>query len=507
MSENTSKNIISRPPVVVILGHVDHGKSSILEAVKDIKITEKESGGITQHIGAYEIEHLGKKITFIDTPGHEAFSAMRSRGARVADVAVLVVAADEGVKPQTEEAIIHIKESGIPMIVALNKIDKPEANAERVSQQLAEKEIYLESIGGKIPSALISAKKKEGLEDLLELIILTAELENLTGDVSVPAEGVIVESHIDSMKGCTVTVIIEKGVLKKQDIIATKSACGKIKSLKDFQGKEIDGAFPSMPVTICGFSGVPFVGDNFRVFADSDSAQKFMKKESDKKNNVIEKKITNKDQEQINLILKTDFLGSLEAIEGMLNQISQERVVLKIIKSGVGDINESDVKMAKSGKAEIIGFKVKSANDIINLAERDSVNIFIFNIIYELVEHVKKVMEKAINPRKERINLGKAKVLAVFIQDKNRQIIGCKNIQGEIKRGSYLEIFRLNPESKEEELVGKGKISNLKRGEKNVEKIVEGEECGILYEGNLKIEQGDILLAYIEQEEKIEKIV
>jgi translation initiation factor IF-2 len=506
MSKKIPENIISRPPVVVILGHVDHGKSSILEAVKDIKITEKESGGITQHIGAYEIEHIGKKITFIDTPGHEAFSSMRSRGARVADIAILVVAADEGVKPQTEEAIDHIKKAGIPMIVVLNKMDKPDVNVERISQQLAEKEIYLESIGGKVPAALISAKKKQGLEDLLELIILTAELEDFVADTSVPAEGIIVESHIDSMKGCTVTAIVEKGILKKQDIVATKTAHGKIKSLKNFQNKEILEASPSMPVTVCGFNGIPFVGDNFKVFSDIDSAQKFVKQEILKDNDIVEKKTIVKNEEHLNLILKTDFLGSLEAVEGMLNQISQERVGLKIIKSGVGDINESDIKMAKSGKAEIVGFKVKSSNDVVNLAERSIVNITIFNIIYELVEHVKKLMEKTINPRKERIDLGKSKVLAVFIQDKNRQIVGCKIIQGEMKKGSYLEIFRLNKETKEEDLIGKGKISNLKRGEKNVDKIVNGEECGILFEGSLKIEEGDVLLAYIEQEEKIVRI-
>ena len=497
------KKITSRPPVVVILGHVDHGKSSILEAIKDIKITEKESGGITQHIGAYEVEHLNQKITFIDTPGHEAFSSMRSRGSKVADIAILVVAADDGVKPQTEEAIEHIKKSGIPVIVAINKIDKPEANPERISQQLAEKEIYLESIGGKVPVAKVSAKEKKGLEDLLELIILTSEMEELTAVPSAPPFGVIVESHIDSLKGCVATVIVENGTLKKGDIIATKSAFGKIKNLMDFQGKEVDSAPPSMPVTICGFNGVPFVGDKFKVFPNLDSAQNFIKEELDKIDNSLSNKKPSEADSQINLILKADFLGSLEAVEGMLNEIPQERVCLKIIKSAVGDVNESDIKMAKSSQAEIIGFKVKLSNTISNMAERDKINIFIFNVIYELVEHVKKIMEKSINPRKERIDLGKLKVLAIFISDKKRQVIGCKVIKGEIKKGAQLEVFRVNSENQEEELIGKGKITNLKKGERDTDKVFNNEDCGILFEGDVKIEENDILLAYVEEEEKI----
>ncbi len=506
MKEKSSENIISRPPVVVILGHVDHGKSSILEAIKDIKITEKESGGITQHIGAYEIEHSNNKITFIDTPGHEAFSSMRSRGARVADIAILVVAADDGVKPQTEEAISHIKKAEIPMVVAINKTDKPEANPEKVTKQLAEKEVYLESIGGKIPSANISAKNKQGLEDLLELIILTSEMENLTADFSVSPFGVVVESHVDSLKGCVATVIVENGILKKGDIIATKSSFGKIKKLIDFQGKEIEKALPSMPTTVCGFNGIPFVGEKFNVFPNIDSAQNFIKQETAKMDNNLSEQKVSEAETQINLILKADFLGSLEAIEGMLNEIPQERVNLKIIKSGVGDINESDIKMAKSGKAEIVGFKVKTSSNILNMAERDKINIFTFNIIYELVEHIRKLMEKTINPKIERIDLGKLKVLAIFISDKKRQVIGCKVIKGEIRKKSQLEVFRMNPETQEEEMVGKGKITNLKKGERDTEKVFNGEECGILFEGNIKVEESDVLVAYIEEEEKIVKI-
>ena len=504
MIAEKNKNLIPRPPVVVILGHVDHGKSSILEAVKDIKITENESGGITQHIGAYEIEHNDKKITFIDTPGHEAFSSMRSRGAKVADIAVLVVAADEGVKPQTEEAISHIKKADIPMIVAINKIDKPEANVERVAQQLAEKEVYLESLGGKIPSASISAKKKQGLEDLLELIILTSEIEEISADFSVPAKGIIVESYVDSLEGCVATVIVESGVLEKGNIIATQSSLGKVKGLKNFQQKKIEKAFPSMPAVVCGFNGIPFAGEKFEVFSDMESAQKFVENQKDpEEGKAFDINSSKKTDEQVNLIIKSDFIGSLEAIEGMLNQVPQDRVCLKIIKSEVGNINESDIKTARSGKAEIVGFKVKVNGNVANMADREGINISLFNIIYELVEYVKKLMEKAINPRKEKIDLGKAKIQAIFIQDRNRQIVGCKTIQGEIRKKSFLEIFRMNHETQEEEMIGKGKISNLKKGEKETEKVFQNEECGILFEGNVKLREGDILSSYIEEEEKI----
>ncbi len=499
------ENLIERAPVVVILGHVDHGKSSILEAIKGLKITDKESGGITQHIGAYEVDHLGKKITFIDTPGHEAFSSMRSRGARVADIAILVVAADEGVKPQTEEAIEHIKKAEIPLIVAINKIDKPEANPERVTQQLAEKEIYLESLGGKVPSSLVSAIKKQGLEDLLEMIILVSEMEEFKADPSAPALGVIVESHLDSLKGPTATLIVENGTLRKGDIIATKSAIAKIRSLHDFKGDSIDEAGCSMPTSIFGFDKVPSVGEEFKHFDNPEEAKDFCKTKEKKTSNLLSKDQLN--EEVVNLVLKADFLGSIEALEGMLQEIPQERVSLRIIKSEVGDINESDVKSAKSAEAEVLGFRVKVPNSVVNIAERDNVKVTNFDVIYELVERVRNLMEKVINPRIERKNLGKAKVQALFIKDKKRQIVGCKVIQGEVRVKSMTEILRKNPETEEEEVVGKGKIVNLKKGEKGTEKAFNNEECGILYEGNVTIQEGDIILSYIEEEEDITGLI
>ncbi|MDD4062653.1 MAG: translation initiation factor IF-2 [Candidatus Pacebacteria bacterium] len=490
----------NRSPIVVVLGHVDHGKSSILEAIKDLKITQKESGGITQHIGAYEVEHQGKKISFIDTPGHEAFSAMRSRGAKVADVAILVVAADDGVKMQTKEAIKHAQKAQTPIIVAINKIDKPEANVERITQQLAEEEIYLESIGGKTPSVQVSAKTKQNLNDLLEMILLVSEMENLESDPTALAEGVVIESQMDPLKGPTATIIVKDGTLKRGDIVATYSILGKIRSLEDFQGKAIKEAGPSTPAVVYGFSGVPFVGEEFCVFEDSESAKQFID-DSVSKRKQIEKKEVKDGQDSLNIIVKSDFLGSLEAIEGMLSEINQDRVVLNVLKLEVGDVNESDVKLAKSSNALIFAFRVKVASNVRNIIERDEVPVFTFDIIYELLEKVKESMEESIVLRTERVDLGQGKVLAVFFNGKGYQILGCNIFTGEVKKKSKIELFR------GDEIIGKGKVTEIKLGNKNVERVAKGEDCGISYEGSVRAEEGDVLVFFIEEKESIDGLV
>lgn len=495
-----NKNIITRPPVVVIIGHVDHGKSSILEAIKDLKITGKESGGITQHIGAYEIDHQSKKITFLDTPGHEAFSSMRSRGARVADIAVLVVAADDGVKTQTKEAIAHIKKAEVPMIVAINKIDKPDADSDKITQQLASEEVYLESIGGKTPSVAVSAKTKENINELLEMILLISEMEDLEADISLPASGIIIESQFDSLKGPIATAIVETGILKKGDVVATSSVVGKAKSISDFQGNLINEVLPSMPAIVYGFTNVPSVGDKFKSFSDAQLANNFVKEKQSGKDD--SKRDIVSSVETINIIIKADFLGSLEAIEGMISEIPQERIALNILKLEVGDISENDVKMSKTANAIIFGFRVKKMPQVDLIIERDGVTVLIFDVIYELIEKIRKVMEMAITPRIERSDLGKIKVLALFFHEKKHQILGCKVLEGEIKRGAELEVMRLNFED-EEEQIGKGKVKEIKRGPKETEKIGQGEECGISYEGDVKVEEGDILVAYLMEKEKI----
>ena len=494
-SVQPNKGQASRPPVVVVLGHIDHGKSTLLCAIKDFKITEKEAGGITQHIGAYEIEHQGKSITFIDTPGHEAFSAIRSRGAKVADIAILVVAADEGVKAQTKEAISHIKKAGLPLIVAINKIDKPEANPERVKRELSQENILVESMGGKVPSAEVSAKTGQGIEDLLELILLVAEMEQLKGDVSKPAKGVVIEAYLDSQRGPTATLLLNNGMLKPGDIIATASCFGKVKNLENFQEIIVKEAFPSMPVIVFGFENVPKVGEEFKVFSDIDLAKNYLQKPEKKVSTVFS---VEPGQRVLNLILKADVLGSLEAIEEVLKELPHEKVILRILKSGVGEINESDIKLVKGTKAKVLGFRVKTNPIAQLLAEREKIKIMRFEVIYELVEEIRKIMGRIIEAKVVRVDLGKIKISEIFRTEKNRQILGGKVIEGEIKKGTLVEIFR------GEEKVGQGRIINLQRDKKDAEKAKKGEECGALYQGDVKIEEGDVLVIYTEEKRKEE---
>jgi len=466
-----------------------------LDQIRKTHVAEKEAGGITQHIGAYQIVEGDKKITFIDTPGHEAFSAMRSRGAKVADLAILVVDSTEGVKAQAKEAISNIKKSGIPMIVALNKIDKPEANPEKVKKELTQEEVVVESLGGKTPSIEISAIEGQGIPELLELILLVAEMENLKAEITKKAEGVVIESYLDPLRGPTATLLITEGVLKPGDILGTFSTFGKIKKLEDFQSRSIEEALPSDPAIVIGFEDVPKVGENFKVFPDLEAAKSHLK--------IVEKKVpevleTSSDQKVLNLILKTDVVGSIEALEGVLNNLPQERVILRILKSEVGEINENDIKLAKGGRALILGFRVKINLTAKILAEREKIKIMTFDVIYDLVEGVRKFMERGLRPEIVRTDLGKVKTLVIFLTEKNRQIIGGKVIEGEVKKGALIEIFR------GENSVGKGKLVNLQKNKKDVDRIPKGEECGFLYEGDTKIEEGDILVIYQEERRKSE---
>ncbi len=477
---------------MVVLGHIDHGKSSLLEAIKDFRITAKESGGITQHIGAYQIEEKKGKITFLDTPGHEAFSQMRSRGAKVADIAILVIDAVEGLKPQTKEVLLNIKETNIPFIVALNKIDKPEANPEKVKGTLSKEGFLVESMGGKIPSIEVSAKTKKGIPELLELILLISEMEELKADFKKPAEGVVIESYLDNSRGPTATLLLTDGCLKAGEIIATSSAFVKVKSIENFQKKQIKEAFPSDPVIIFGFNQVPKVGEEFKVFPDLESAEKHIaiSKKERKSPEIVE---ALEGQRILNLIIKADVLGSLEAVEGILKSLPQEKVILRILKSEVGNINESDIKLASSARATILGFRVKADQTAAKISEREKTRILLFEVIYELVEGVRKLMEKIVQSQDVRTDLGKAKVLAKFLTDKNRQIIGCRVTEGETRKGASIEVFR------NEEKIGQGKMINLQRNKKDAALIQKGEECGILFEGEVKIEEGDILLLYTEE--------
>ncbi len=480
---------------MVVLGHIDHGKTTLLDYIRKTKVAEKEAGGITQHIGAYEIKIDNKKITFIDTPGHEAFSAMRARGAKVADIAILIIDATEGVKAQTKEAISQIKKAKIPFIVALNKIDKPNADPPKVKRELVKEGVTVEDLGGNVPAINISAKTGQGVNELLELILLLAEMEELKTDLSQGAQGVIIESYLDHFRGPTATLILNQGILKKGEILATFSTLGKVRILENFQGQPISEAFPSQPVVVVGFEEVPKVGEEFRVFPSLEEAKKFLEKKEEKpERGVLE---IEPDQKVLNIILKGDVFGSIEAIEEILKNLSQEKVIVRVLKSEVGAINESDVKLAKSGKAIILGFRVKVNPVAKNLAEREKVKILIFEVIYDLVEGTRKLIERMIEPEIVRVDLAKVKVLVHFWAGKNRQIVGGRVIEGEVKKGAKIEVFR------DDELLDQGKMVNLQIEKKDVERAKKGDECGILYEGgNVKIEPGDILVIYQEEKRK-----
>lgn len=482
----TIQEVFVKPPVVVVLGHVDHGKSSLLEAIReDFKITSKESGGITQHMGAYVVEYQGKTITFLDTPGHEAFSAMRERGSSVADIAVLVVAADEGVKQQTKEAIGQAKKVGLPLIVALNKIDKPEANVERVKQELSAEEIFVESFGGKVPCVETSAVTKQGIPELLEMILLMADLERKSVDPEKPGQGVVIESSLDPQRGPLATLLVQNGSVKAEDVIGTKSVVGKVRTLQDFQGQSILAGLPAMPVLAVGFETSPQVGESFQVFESEEAARSQLAPASlGRPSQVV---VIPPGAKTLDLVLKVDVAGSLEVLLGVLLSLPQENVFLRLVDAGVGIIGDKDVRLAQGTKARIIGFRTSVDPTAGDLAQREDIVIETFDVIYDLIQKVRTWMEQEIVQELVTIETGSIEVLAVFLTEKSRQIIGGRVTEGEVRKKSQMKIFRNGQE------IGTGKILNLQKEKKDVEVVNKGEECGILYEGQVKIQQGDII--------------
>ena len=366
-----TENLETRPPIVVVLGHVDHGKTTLLDYIRKTNVAAKESGGITQHIGAYQVRHNDKLITFIDTPGHEAFSQMRSRGAKVADIAILVVAAEEGVKPQTKEVISHIKEFEIPVVVAINKIDRPGANPQKVIGELAKEGIIVEAQGGKIPSVNVSAKTGQGVDELLEILLLVAEMEELKANPKKAGEGVVIEAYLNSQRGPSATFLVLDGTFKVGQWIACGNTYGKVKILENFKGEKIEEAFPSMPVIIIGLNEVPMVGERFMVVESEEIAQGLLKElpASESPHPGLPPEGLGKEIKQLNLILKADVQGSLEAIEGIIKNIQQDNLKINILKSEAGDISESDIKLAYSTGASVIGFRIKTPSLISDLAE------------------------------------------------------------------------------------------------------------------------------------------
>lgn len=512
---HATENKAIKQPVVVVMGHVDHGKSSLLEAIKeDFVITAKESGGITQHIGAYEVivplekaqssrdshqagEGLsfeGSRITFIDTPGHEAFSAMRQRGAKVADIAILVVDASEGVKDQTKEAIKFIKTAGIPMLVAFNKIDKPGSDPEKVKQQLSKEDVLTESWGGKVPSVKVSAKMKQGIKELLETILLMAEMEELKADLLANPQGTVIESLLDAKKGAVATLILEKGVLKIGDILGTNSAFGKIKRLLNFQGKEAGEILPGQPCRILGFEAPPVVGETAVCYKSIDQAKENLKIK--KVSHGMEVPPEGNERKFFNVIVKADVHGSLEAIEHILQAIPTEKVGLRVLRYDVGDISAKDVKEAESVKGAIFGFRVKVDENTKFLAQQKRVKIRIFEVIYEMVQEARQEMLVVLAPETKRIDLSQLKIIAYFKKAKDTQIIGGKVLEGEFTKNTMVEVFR------NDEMVGKGRIKSLEREKKEVGKAVKGQEIGMMFVGDVKVEIDDIFKIYREEKQR-----
>jgi len=502
--QESGEKLPERAPVVTILGHVDHGKTTLLDTIRKGNVAEHEAGGITQHISAYQVKKKGETITFVDTPGHEAFSAMRERGVSIADVAILVVAADDGVRPQTREVITYLKDKKIPTIVAINKIDKPEANSQKVKQELAELDIVIEEWGGEVIANEISAKNNIGIKELLDSILLVSEVLELKASKKNNGMGVVLESHLDPKSGPISTVLIKTGTLKVgQDIVAGKTF-GRIKRMEDFAGRQIESAGPSEPAIIMGINGTPEVNDIIQV-ASKEAVLKMKSRGSlgahNGKSSVITKKdlyqnIDNDQVKKLNLIIKADVPGSLEAIDQILSTIESDEVVLEYVNTGVGNITETDIKLAGSSEAVIYGFNVTATTVAKRMAEKSGVVIKPFNIIYELVEAVKNDMAELLPPEIVRTDFGRMKILAIFKNGKTDMIVGGKVIEGKIVKKSLLEVKR------EKEVIGKGVLENLQQNKKPTEEVKTGNECGITFMGGTKLAEGDILVSYKEEEVK-----
>lgn len=493
--KDSGKNLSPRAPVVTILGHVDHGKTTLLDTIRKANVAKGEAGGITQHISAYQVKKHKQLITFVDTPGHEAFAAMRKRGLSIADIAILVVAADDGVRPQTKEVIEYLKEHKLPVLVAINKIDKEDAKPDRVKQELAEHGILFEGWGGDVMATEISAKNNINIDDLLEKVLLLAEVENFRTDTKRDGLAVILESHLDPQKGPVATALIRTGTLKVGQDVVAGSAFGRIRRIEDFTGKNLESAGPSVPATIYGFNETPQVNDIVQVTIDKTSARSRSKEallKGTQKVNLT--RIEDEDKKKLVVILKSDVQGSLEALEQILGTIESEEVALEIMASGVGNITESDVKMADGANASIIGFNVNTTSVAKRMAENSKVAIHTYTIIYKLVEAIKIELAKLLPPEIVRTDLGRLSVLAIFKTGKRDMIVGGRVSEGKLLRNTLLEIKR------GDEIIGRGKMANLQQNKQNVEEVGQGNECGVVFEGNIKIAEGDTLICFKEEE-------
>ncbi|TCS73164.1 translation initiation factor IF-2 [Effusibacillus lacus] len=510
IEEADPSKLEERPPIVTIMGHVDHGKTTLLDAIRETNVTAQEAGGITQHIGAYQVEINGKKITFLDTPGHAAFTTMRARGAQVTDITILVVAADDGVMPQTVEAINHAKAANVPIIVAVNKMDKPDANPDRVRQELTEHGLVAEEWGGDTIFVPISAKKKEGLEHLLEMILLVAEMAELKADPSARPRGTVIEAELDKGRGPVATVLVQNGTLKVGDVVVAGKTFGKVRAMVNDRGRRVKEAGPSGPVEILGLNDVPSAGDLFVVYDDERKARALAEKRIAKERQEqlgaqsrvtledLYKQIQEGEVKELNVIIKADVQGSVEALTGSLEKIDVAGVRVRVIHKGVGAVTESDILLATASNAIVIGFNVRPEPNAARMAESEKVDIRLYRVIYEAIEELESAMKGMLDPEFKEVIQGRVEVRQTFKVSKVGTIAGCYVTDGKITRNSQVRVLR------DGIVIFEGKLDSLKRFKDDVREVASGYECGLTVENFNDIKEGDVIEAFVMEAVKVQ---
>ena len=504
VSEDKEEDLLPRAPVVVVMGHVDHGKTSLLDYIRSAHVASGEAGGITQHIGAYQVDVGGKPVTFLDTPGHEAFTAMRARGAMITDIAILVVAADDGIMPQTVESINHAKAANIPIIVAINKMDKPEANPDRIKQQLTEYELVPEEWGGETIICPISAKTGEGIDNLLDMVVLTAEMQELKANPNRSAHGAVIEARLDKGRGPVATLLVQNGTLHQGDIIIAGTAVGRVRAMTNARGEKLKEAGPSVPVEIIGMSEVPGAGDDFHAVDDERMARELVEQrkqeQKDRMSGPVGQKVSLEDlfsqiqageMKNLNIIVKADVQGSAEAVKSSLEKISNEEVRVRVIHCAVGAISESDVMLAATSGAIIVGFNVRPDNNARDSAARMNVDMRMYRVIYDAINEVEAAMKGMLAPKFKEVDLGRAEVRNVFRITGVGMVAGCYVTEGKMQRGAQMRLLRDNI------VIYDGAIASLQRFKDSVKEVAQGYECGITFEKFQDIKEGDIIEAYL----------
>jgi translation initiation factor IF-2 len=502
IADEDESTLTPRPPVVTILGHVDHGKTSLLDAIRHANVAEGEAGGITQHIGAYQVELKGRQITFLDTPGHAAFTAMRARGAQGADIVILVVAADDGVMPQTKEAIAHAKAARVPIIVALNKVDKANSNPELVKKQLSENDLAPDEWGGNTMVIPVSAKQNQGIEDLLEAVLLVADNTDIRANAKGAVIGTVIEAELDKSKGPVATLLVQNGTLETGSIVVAGNAFGHLRAMFDFRGDKVDKAGPSFPVSVMGLSGMPSAGDVFRTVATEKEARQIIlerTEESRKQISPLKKmtleelfsKVKSGETKELNIILKVDVQGSLEPIVNEINNLGKGEIAINVLYAETGNISENDVLLASSSKAIVLGFSVQADIAARRLAEKEGVDIRLYDIIYRLIEDVEKALKGMLAPEFTEKPTGKAVVLQVFSLSKGNNIAGCRVTEGEIRRNGKIRVTR------GKDIVYEGEVGSLKHEKEDAREIRQGFECGIGLKNFNDVQVGDVIECFL----------